>query len=100
MNAHTAPPRRDLYPAIEPYQSEMLRVSPLHTVYFEQCGAPRGRAALALHGGPGGGLSPEMRRFFDPARYRVRADGSARLRPLDAARRAPRKHHVGIDRRH
>jgi proline iminopeptidase len=71
MNAPTAPPRRDLYPSIEPYQSEMLRVTPLHAIYYEQCGAPRGRAALALHGGPGGGLSPEMRRFFDPARYRV-----------------------------
>ncbi|MES1156935.1 MAG: prolyl aminopeptidase [Alphaproteobacteria bacterium] len=71
MNAPTPPPRRDLYPTIEPYHSEMLRVSALHTIYFEQCGDPRGRAALALHGGPGGGLSPEMRRFFDPARYRV-----------------------------
>ena len=69
-----APPsglRRDLYPTIEPFQSEMLKVSPLHTIYFEQCGDPRGRAALALHGGPGGGMSPEMRRFFDPNRYRV-----------------------------
>jgi proline iminopeptidase len=63
--------RRDLYPAIEPFQSEMLKVSNLHTIYFEQCGDPRGRAALALHGGPGGGLSPDMRRFFDPDRYRV-----------------------------
>lgn len=71
MHSTTAPPRRDLYPALEPYQSEMLRVSPLHTIYFEQCGNPDGRAALALHGGPGGGLSPEMRRFFDPDRYRV-----------------------------
>ncbi len=71
MNAPTSPPRRDLYPVIEPFQSEMLKVSPLHTVYVEQCGDPRGRAALALHGGPGGGLSPEMRRFFDPKRYRV-----------------------------
>lgn len=71
MHSTTAPPRRDLYPALEPYQSEMLRVSPLHTIYFEQCGNPNGRAALALHGGPGGGLSPEMRRFFDPDRYRV-----------------------------
>jgi len=71
MNAPTPPPRRDLYPAIEPYQSEMLRVSPLHTLYVEQCGNPRGRPALALHGGPGGGISPEMRRFFDPKRYRV-----------------------------
>ena len=71
MNAPTSPPRRDLYPAIEPFQSDMLKVSTLHNIYFEQCGNPRGRAALALHGGPGGGLSPEMRRFFDPNRYRV-----------------------------
>ncbi|HVY83970.1 MAG TPA: prolyl aminopeptidase [Caulobacterales bacterium] len=71
MNAPTPPPRRDLYPAIEPYQSEMLKVSNLHTIYYEQCGSPRGLPAIALHGGPGGGLSPEMRRFFDPARYRV-----------------------------
>src|SRR5262245_10394261 len=71
MYSTTTPPRRDLYPALEPTQSEMLKVSPLHTIYVEQCGAPRGRPALALHGGPGGGLSPEMRRFFDPSRYRV-----------------------------
>lgn len=70
-HAPTIPSRRDLYPGIEPYQSEMLKVSPLHTIYFEQCGDPRGKPAIALHGGPGGGLSPEMRRFFDPARYRV-----------------------------
>ncbi len=71
MNAPVQPPRRDLYPAIEPYQSEMLKVSPLHTIYVEQSGAAGGRPALALHGGPGGGSSPEMRRFFDPQRYRT-----------------------------
>jgi proline iminopeptidase len=49
----------------------MLKVSPLHTIYVEQCGNARGRPAIALHGGPGGGLSPEMRRFFDPQRYRT-----------------------------
>ncbi len=64
-------PRRDLYPVIEPTQSEMLRVSDLHTIYVEQCGNLKGRPAIALHGGPGGGLSPDMRRFFDPARYRI-----------------------------
>ena len=63
--------RRDLYPAIEPFHTDALRVSALHTVYFEQCGAPNGLPALALHGGPGGGSSPEMRRFFDPSRYCV-----------------------------
>jgi proline iminopeptidase len=64
--------RRDLYPAIEPSQSELLQVSKLHTIYVEQCGnLLKGRPAIALHGGPGGGLSPDMRRFFDPARYRI-----------------------------
>ena len=71
MYSTTNPPRRDLYPASEPSQSEMLKVSSLHTIYVEQSGSPRGRPALALHGGPGGGVSPEMRRFFDPAQYRV-----------------------------
>ena len=71
MNAPVSPPRRDLYAAVEPFQSEQLRVSPRHVIYVEQCGAPRGLPALALHGGPGGGSSPEMRRFFDPTRYRL-----------------------------
>ena len=71
MNAHALQPRRDLYPALEPYATEMLKVSDLHTLYVERCGNPKGRPALALHGGPGGGLSPDMRRFFDPSRYQV-----------------------------
>lgn len=64
-------PRRDLYPGAEPFHTELLKVSDLHTIFVEQSGNPSGRPALALHGGPGGGLSPEMRRFFDPARYHV-----------------------------
>ena len=71
MYGQTPPPRRDLYPAIEAHASEMLKVSDLHTIYVEQSGNPQGRPAVALHGGPGGGLSPEMRRFFDPKRFRV-----------------------------
>lgn len=71
MYGQTPPPRRDLYPAIEAHQTEMLRVSNLHTIYVEQSGAPSGRPVVALHGGPGGGSSPEMRRFFDPRRYRI-----------------------------
>jgi proline iminopeptidase len=42
-----------------------------HRVYVEQCGRPDGAPVLVLHGGPGGGCSPGMRRFFDPAHYRV-----------------------------
>jgi len=60
-----------LYPAIEPYQSGMLPVDELHTLYWEQCGNPHGVPVLFLHGGPGGGLSPTHRRFFDPAHYRI-----------------------------
>jgi len=71
MHGQTTPTRRDLYPAIEAAKSELLAVSDLHTIYVEQSGAENGRPALALHGGPGGGLSPEMRRFFDPQRYRM-----------------------------
>src|SRR5687767_4997749 len=63
--------RRTLYPAIEPYDSGMLPVSPIHTIYYEQSGNPHGIPAVFLHGGPGGGTSPKMRRFFDPARYRI-----------------------------
>ena len=71
MPATTYQPRRDLYPPIEPYTSEMMQVSGIHKMYVEHCGNARGRPAVALHGGPGGGISPEMRRFFDPSRYHV-----------------------------
>jgi proline iminopeptidase len=66
-----AAPRRDLYEPLEPFQAEMLRVSSRHSIYFEQCGNPAGLPAIAVHGGPGGGASAEMRRFFDPRRYRT-----------------------------
>lgn len=60
-----------LYPEIKPYDTGRLRVSPLHELYYEQCGNPNGQPAVFLHGGPGGGLVPEHRRFFDPDAYRI-----------------------------
>lgn len=60
-----------LFPAIEPYQTGMMPVDELHTLYWEQCGNPIGVPVLFLHGGPGGGISPAHRRFFDPAYYRI-----------------------------
>jgi proline iminopeptidase len=67
----TAAGRRGLHPEIEPYQTGRLAVSPLHRIYFEECGNPRGKPVLMVHGGPGGGSNPTMRRYHDPARYRI-----------------------------
>lgn len=64
-------PRRSLYPSLEPRKTGRLAVSPLHELYWEESGHPDGLPVVALHGGPGGGSSPEMRRFFDPRRYRI-----------------------------
>ncbi len=63
--------RRTLYPRLEPRRAGRLAVSDLHELYWEECGHPDGIPVVALHGGPGGGSSPEMRRFFDPRRYRI-----------------------------
>jgi proline iminopeptidase len=60
-----------LYPPIRPYRRGRLRVSPLHELYFEESGNPRGKPVVLLHGGPGAGTSPAMRRFFNPRRYRI-----------------------------
>jgi proline iminopeptidase len=60
-----------LYPPIRPYQRGRLKVSPLHTLYYEQSGNPDGKPVVFLHGGPGGASDGTMRRFFDPARYRI-----------------------------
>ncbi|GAA5235296.1 prolyl aminopeptidase [Verticiella sediminum] len=62
---------RTLYPPIEPYASGMLDVGDGHTLYYERCGTPGAKPAVFLHGGPGGGISPDQRRLFDPARYDV-----------------------------
>lgn len=62
---------KSFYPEIEPFQTEFLKVSPLHTLYVEQCGNPKGRPVVFLHGGPGGGVDSDHRRYFDPNHYRI-----------------------------
>jgi proline iminopeptidase len=62
---------RTLYPDIEPFDSGMLPVDDRHTLYYEQCGNPQGKPVVLLHGGPGAGCSAKMRRFHDPAKYRI-----------------------------
>jgi proline iminopeptidase len=63
--------RKTLFPEIEAYDDGYLKVSDLHTIHYEQCGNPQGKPVVFLHGGPGGGIVPDYRRFFDPAFYRV-----------------------------
>jgi proline iminopeptidase len=60
-----------LYPAIDPYDQRVIEAGDGHRVYVEQCGHPLGQPVVVLHGGPGGGCSPAMRRYFDPAQYRI-----------------------------
>ena len=63
--------RLGLYPETTPYNSGRLKVSDIHEIYFEECGNPDGLPALMVHGGPGGGSNPTMRRYHDPAHYRI-----------------------------
>lgn len=60
-----------LYPPLDPFDQRMMEVGGGHTIYVEQCGNPDGIPVIVLHGGPGGGCSPTMRRYFDPKVYRV-----------------------------
>lgn len=63
--------RLDLYPAIEPFATGRLKVSDVHEIYYEVSGNPRGKPAVVCHGGPGGGTTPSMRRYFNPEKYRI-----------------------------
>ena len=76
---------RDLFPPIEPFETGRLERDPPHALYWEQSGRPDGQPVVFLHGGPGAGASPEHRRFFDPAHYRIIVfdqRGAGRSNPL------------------
>lgn len=81
--------RIPFFPSIEPYRSGQLRVDPIHSLYWEESGAPNGLPIVFLHGGPGAGASPTHRRFFDPKRYRIVVfdqRGAGRSTPLGEVR--------------
>lgn len=63
--------RLALYPPLEPFGQGRLPVSGGHEIYYEECGNPGGKPALVVHGGPGGGCNPNMRRYHDPRDYRI-----------------------------
>jgi proline iminopeptidase len=76
--------RRTLYPAIEPFNRFRLSVPGGHDLYVEECGSRGAKPVVVLHGGPGGGCSPGMRRYFDPESWHVilfDQRGCARSRP-------------------
>jgi proline iminopeptidase len=78
-------PRGDLFPEIGPFETGYLPLSDGHVMYWEQCGNPRGKPVLFLHGGPGAGAGAVHRRFFDPAIWRViifDQRGAGRSKPL------------------
>ncbi|MEO1138758.1 MAG: prolyl aminopeptidase [Pseudomonadota bacterium] len=60
-----------LYPSIEPFDRRMMDVGDGHQIYMEQTGNENGQPVVVLHGGPGGGCSPAMRRYFNPNHYRI-----------------------------
>ncbi|RPA12797.1 prolyl aminopeptidase [Gordonia sp. OPL2] len=62
---------RDFYPPIEPYDQGHLDVGDGQQIYWETSGNAAGKPVVFVHGGPGGGTSPDQRRFFDPTRYRI-----------------------------
>ena len=62
---------RDLYPEVDLYHEEVLQVSALHSIYFEESGNSEGVPVLFVHGGPGGAPGVKERRFFDPLHYRI-----------------------------
>lgn len=62
---------RILYPEISPYNNFTLKVSELHTIYIEEAGNPNGKPVIFLHGGPGGGINANYRRYFDPKKWRI-----------------------------
>ena len=64
-------PLTPLYPAAKVLRSGFLETDSEHRVYWESCGNPQGKPAVFVHGGPGGGTSPETRRFFDPETYHI-----------------------------
>jgi len=63
--------RRGLFADNEPYAYGWLPTGGPHEIFYEECGNPDGKPCVILHGGPGGAINPTMRRFFNPAKWRM-----------------------------
>ena len=62
---------QSLFPPIQPYRTERLKVSSLHELHVAEYGNPDGKPVVLLHGGPGAGTNPTMPRFHDPKAHRI-----------------------------
>lgn len=63
--------RLALHKTLEPFLKGMMKVSSIHTLYWEVSGNPEGKPVVILHGGPGGGSQPFYRGYFDPEAYKI-----------------------------
>tara|TARA_B100000963_G_scaffold242705_1_gene212461 strand:- start:6274 stop:7212 length:939 start_codon:yes stop_codon:yes gene_type:complete len=63
--------KKNLFPALEPYEKGFLKVSDIHKIYWERSGNINGKKILVIHGGPGGGSQPRYRRYFDPKKFDI-----------------------------
>jgi len=60
-----------LFPNLEPNEKGYLKVSNIHTIYWERSGNIDGEKILVLHGGPGAGSQTRYRRYFDPQNFDI-----------------------------
>jgi len=102
---------RSLHPEIEPFREGTLALDPPHVMRWEECGNPQGAPVVFLHGGPGAGVWPAHRRFFDPRLWRIvlfDQRGAGRSAPLGELSNNTTQHlvadverlrvHLGIER--
>ena len=62
---------KPLYLEIAPYNEFILKVSNIHTIHVEESGNKNGNPVIFLHGGPGGGIEPIYRQYFNPKKWRI-----------------------------
>ena len=84
-----------LYPPIDPFAHHMFDTGDGHQIYVEECGTKGARPVIVLHGGPGAGCRPSMRRYFDPSKYHIilfDQRGCGRSRPVSSVKNNTTQH--------